>query len=74
MLLQDAVLRDGSTRTARVWKCVAGQNILPTEQPDSAAMDTEEQVLRALGTLPGIVKLVAREGPLFLLKPGGGGM
>ena len=37
--------------------------------PDSAAVDTEENVLRALGTAPGIVKLVAREGPLFLLKP-----
>ena len=28
MLLQDTVLRDGSTRTARVWTYVAGQNIL----------------------------------------------
>ena len=32
MLLQDTVLRDGSTRTARVWTCVAGNNILPRAQ------------------------------------------
>jgi hypothetical protein len=32
MLLQDSVLCDGSTRAARAWKCVAGKNILPTEQ------------------------------------------
>ena len=32
MLLQHAVLRDGSTWAARAWTCVAGHNILPTEQ------------------------------------------
>jgi serine/threonine protein kinase len=36
---------------------------------NSLAIDMEENVLRALDTVPGIVKLVAREGPLFLLKP-----
>ena len=32
MILQHAVLRDGSTWAARAWTCVAGHNIVPRAQ------------------------------------------
>ena len=54
---------------AATWKGdpVVVKMMRPSQETDD--MDAEEQVLRALGTVPGIVKLVARKGPLFLLKP-----
>ena len=54
---------------AATWKGdpVVVKMMRPSQETDD--MDAEEHMLRALGTVPGIVKLVAREGPLFLLKP-----
>jgi hypothetical protein len=50
MLLQDTVLRDGSTRTARVWMCVAGHNILPTEQQTNCSqVDISNELIALLG-------------------------
>jgi len=43
MVLQHTALRDGGTRVARAWTCVAGHNIVPRAQQRVSILHTSTQ-------------------------------